>query len=123
MEPLIIRGARQVGKSELIQKFGERFFSRIHVFNFEKTKELKQVFAGSFEIEAMVSQLEIHAHSEINLEQDLIFFDEIQDCPAAISSLRYFREKSKEKKKIFLVLLRAVSWILPWKKYQFLLVA
>ena len=92
-KPLLIRGARQVGKSFLIEQFGTSFFAHVHIFNFEEKKELKKVFAGDFDIDKIISQLELFAHREINLHQDLIFFDEIQECPQAISCLRYFKEK------------------------------
>ncbi|MCX6117678.1 MAG: AAA family ATPase [Proteobacteria bacterium] len=92
-KPLVIRGARQVGKSALIENFGERYFKQTHVFNFEEKKELKKVFAGDFDIDKILSQLEVYAGTEIDLKHDLIFFDEIQECPLAISCLRYFREK------------------------------
>ena len=94
-KPLLIRGARQVGKSFLIEQFGTSFFAHVHIFNFEEKKELKKVFAGDFDIDKIISQLELFAHREINLHQDLIFFDEIQECPQAISCLRYFKEKKK----------------------------
>ncbi len=99
-KPLALRGARQVGKSFLVEQFGGRFFNKVHVFNFEEKKELKKVFAGDFDIDKIMSQLELFAQREINLHQDLIFFDEIQECPQAISCLRYFKEK---KKNIFII--------------------
>lgn len=93
--PLIIRGARQVGKSYLIETFGKNNFSSTVVVNFEYQPQLKSCFTtlNPFEI---VSKLELLIKSTIKKGETLLFLDEIQECPEAIQSLRYFKEKMPE---------------------------
>jgi predicted AAA+ superfamily ATPase len=90
--PLILRGARQVGKSAAVQHFGETFESFV-TFDFELNPDLKEVFASSLEPSQILMQLEAVCGQSIIPGKSLIFFDEVQECPRAISSLRYFKEK------------------------------
>lgn len=93
-KPLIIRGARQVGKSFIISEFGKKHFKgATHVINFERNPEIKSVFEKNFDIIRIVSELEVLTNIKINLGADLLFFDEIQECPKAILALRYFFEQ------------------------------
>ncbi len=90
--PLIIRGARQVGKSFTIEKFGNEFFTNIMTINFE----FEPAIASLFETpnpEEIVAQLEIKKKTKITPGETLLFLDEIQYCPKAIIALRYFKEK------------------------------
>ncbi len=96
-KPLIVRGARQVGKSYSIVEFGKDYFTgETHVLNFEKSPELKKIFDFDFDVTRILSELEIHLNKRINKEIDLLFFDEIQECPKAIIALRYFFEQMPE---------------------------
>ena len=88
-QPLILRGARQVGKTSLIEQFGNEF-TRIHIFNFQKNIQLREGFRGNSDPEKIIEFLEIKSGVKIDLKKDLIFFDEIQDCPEALNSLKYF---------------------------------
>jgi len=92
-KPLIIRGARQVGKSYIVNELGkDHFNSRVHTVNFEKHPEWHGIFDLNFDVIRILSELEIVLNTKINIGKDLLFFDEIQNCPKAISSLRYFFE-------------------------------
>jgi len=90
--PLIVRGARQVGKSYLVEAFGKNHFQNTVVVNFEFQPQLKECFKSldPFEI---VNKLQLLLGVQIKEENTLLFFDEIQECPQAIVSLRYFKEK------------------------------
>lgn len=90
--PLIVMGARQVGKTYSIKEFGSRNFRAMHVFNFEENPNIKKVFESDLKIDRILRELSFIAKSEINVEQDIIFFDEIQACPLALTSLKYFSE-------------------------------
>ncbi|MBI5196580.1 MAG: ATP-binding protein [Nitrospirae bacterium] len=90
--PLIIRGARQVGKSYLVETFGKTHFQNIAVVNFEFQPQLKDCFQSldPFEI---INKLQLLLGVQIKEDNTLLFLDEIQECPRAIMSLRYFKEK------------------------------
>ena len=90
--PLIIKGARQVGKTYLVHQFGTSHFENLHAFNFEMTPNLKEIFSGSLEANYIINQLELRINKKIT-SRDLIFFDEIQDCPQALTALKYFAEQ------------------------------
>lgn len=92
-KPLIIRGARQVGKSFAVRVFAAQQFSHFHEFNFERTPDLKKVFEKDFDPRRILSELETFAKAPIDPTSALIFFDEIQECPGAILALRYFYEE------------------------------
>ncbi|MBS0654829.1 MAG: ATP-binding protein [Verrucomicrobia bacterium] len=95
-KPLILRGARQVGKTYILQEFGRRFFPRSHYFNFEKSKALHSAFAGDIDPKTVTQKLSFHADTSIDLKNDLLIFDEIQECPRALTSLKYFEEEMPE---------------------------
>jgi len=93
-KPLIVRGARQVGKSYTITDFGKQHFKgEVHIINFEKHPDWKFIFDKNFEINRIIFELEILINKRITQGKDLLFFDEIQECPKAILSLRYFYEQ------------------------------
>lgn len=92
-KPLIVRGARQVGKSYLIHEFGKtRFNGKIHTVDFEKHPDWRGIFDANLDPLRIISELEILMNTRISADSDLLFFDEIQACPKAIMSLRYFYE-------------------------------
>ncbi|MBK7467392.1 MAG: ATP-binding protein [Saprospiraceae bacterium] len=91
-KPLILQGARQVGKTWLMKEFGNKEYEQTAYFNFEISKELHSLFKSGFDISNILSGLEILCGFKIKEQNTLIIFDEIQACPEAISSLKYFCE-------------------------------
>lgn len=90
--PLLLRGARQVGKSFLVENFGRRHFQHLLIINFEEQKEYLTCFE-SLDIPRILSAITALSGQAIIPGETLLFLDEIQVCPAAIMSLRYFKEK------------------------------
>jgi len=90
-KPLILRGARQVGKSWLIQEFAKSFDSYVSI-NFEKQPEASQFFQGDIHIPNLLEKLHAYTGHKIIPGKTLLFFDEIQECDRAIITLRYFKE-------------------------------
>lgn len=90
--PLILRGARQVGKSYTIEKFGKENFSNVVKVNFEESAVFASAFE-TFEISRIIRTLESLTNQEIIASKTLLFLDEIQLCVPALKALRYFREK------------------------------
>ena len=90
-KPLLLRGARQIGKTTAIRHLAERFDSFVEV-NFEKDSAIGRVFNGDFHIDRIISELETHTDKVIIPGKTLLFLDEIQNCTRAISALRYFYE-------------------------------
>jgi uncharacterized protein len=95
-KPLVLKGARQVGKSYLLDYFGKNDFLNYHVFNFEEDKSLAAVFGENLDPKKILTDLSIHGGKRIDLKTDLIILDEIQECPRAITSLKYFCESMPE---------------------------
>ena len=94
-KPLLIRGARQVGKTYSVLEFAKSHFNgRVHSFNFEKNPELHSIFEQNLDSNRILMELEFVLNTKIISEKDLLFFDEIQECPKAIMSLRYFYEQN-----------------------------
>lgn len=91
-KPLILRGARQVGKSWAINEFGKQFKRFVSV-NFEKTPDAQEIFRGDLSAEHILEKLSLFTHEKIVPGECLLFFDEIQECPDAIRALRYFKEE------------------------------
>ncbi len=90
--PLLLRGARQVGKSYIVEEFGKKAFKNIVIVNFEFRPELKQCFTTLDPVE-IINKLQLLMGENIEAEKTLLFLDEIQECPNAIMALRYFKEK------------------------------
>lgn len=95
-KPLIIRGARQVGKTWLMKEFGEKEYEQTIYINFESSKHLKNIFTDDFDIERIITALQIETEIIFNPKNTLIIFDEIQEAPEAITSLKYFYETVPE---------------------------
>jgi predicted AAA+ superfamily ATPase len=93
--PLLLRGARQVGKSYLVEKFGQAHFENILTINFELQPELIHCFT-TLDPQEILASLKILTKQPIEPGRTLLFLDEIQDCPNAIRALRYFKEKLPE---------------------------
>ncbi len=93
-KPLLIDGARQVGKSYLIEElFGKAHFEHVYTFDFREDKELAAAFGSSLNPDSIIRLLQLKIQKKIDPEHDLIFFDEIGECQQALDSLKYFAEK------------------------------
>ncbi len=90
-KPLLIRGARQVGKTYSIRSFAQKNFKNLVELNFELNPELKKIFQTPNPLE-IVKQINLTLNTHIEPGETLLFLDEIQECPQAITSLRYFYE-------------------------------
>jgi uncharacterized protein len=90
--PLLLRGARQVGKTYIIEHFGKAYFEDMISINLELQPRLKSCF-NTLQPNLIIQALEIEAQKSIVAGKTLLFIDEIQECPAAIEALRYFKEK------------------------------
>ncbi len=95
-KPLIVRGARQVGKTWLLQEFGHTSFAKLVYVNFEETPSLQNIFVNNFDIQRIITILQIHAQTTITAGDTLIVFDEIQSAERGITSLKYFCEKAPQ---------------------------
>jgi uncharacterized protein len=91
-KPLIVRGARQVGKTFLLKEFGKTAFPRCHYLNFENDRKFDTFFQDSLHPKKILSKIELALSQSIDYANDLVIFDEIQECPRAITSLKYFQE-------------------------------
>jgi len=91
--PLLIRGARQVGKTYIIEQFGKEKFTNIISINFERDLEYKDIFNTTFDPIKITEKIALISGKKITIGKTLLFFDEIQECPRAITSLRYFYEE------------------------------
>lgn len=95
-KPLIMRGARQVGKTWLLQEFGHTSYTKLVYVNFEETQALQSIFTNDFDIERIITVLQIHAQTTITPEDTLIVLDEIQSAERGVTSLKYFCEKAPQ---------------------------
>jgi len=93
--PLIIQGARQVGKTYIMKWFGETHFEHYAYFNFDERPELKAFFEINKDVDRILDSLSLISGININTNT-LIIFDEIQECPEALNALKYFAEKKPE---------------------------
>lgn len=95
-KPMIIRGARQVGKTWLMKEFGRQAFANVVYLNFEQNPMLRTLFDSDFSIPRIIEGLELISGQRIAPNQTLLIFDEIQEAPAALASLKYFSEDAPE---------------------------
>lgn len=95
-KPLIIRGARQVGKTWLMKEFAKNEFTQTVYINFESTKLLKALFKEDYNVQRIVTALQIESGIQIDPQNTLIVFDEIQEAEGAITSLKYFCENAPQ---------------------------
>ncbi len=95
-KPLIIRGARQVGKTWLMKEFGASEYAHTVYINFDNNERMKTLFEGSLEVERLVTGLELYAGHKIDPDNTLLIFDEVQEVPKALSSLKYFNEDAPQ---------------------------
>lgn len=95
-KPLIIRGARQVGKTWIMKEFGKNHFKNSVYINFDNNERMKNVFEMDYDIKRIISSLQIESGEQIDTESTLLIFDEIQEVPKALSALKYFCENAPE---------------------------
>ena len=92
-KPLLIQGARQVGKTWLIKEFGRLFYENTVYLNFEEKPELRKLFENSLSADYLIEQISLFSGKDISKQGNLIVFDEIQTCAEALTSLKYFDEQ------------------------------
>lgn len=95
-KPLILKGARQVGKTYILKQFGKENYEGIAYFNFDHDENLYNLFQNTKDPKRILEQLSFVYGKAILPEKTLIFFDEIQECPNALNSLKYFQEEANE---------------------------
>lgn len=95
-KPLILQGARQVGKTYSALSFGKEYYKNSVYLNFENNRDLCNIFERDLEPERIIKELSIISGKSIFKEDTLIFFDEIQACERALTSLKYFNEKAND---------------------------
>ena len=95
-KPLILRGARQVGKTYILKEFGENNYDNVAYFNFDHDDGLAQLFLNTKDPKRIIEQLSLATGKKINPLTTLIIFDEIQECPNALNSLKYFCEEASD---------------------------
>ena len=92
-KPLVLMGARQVGKTWLMEDFGRKNFSKAHIFDFVATPDLATVFKATKNPDEILPKLEIISGAKIDRQRDVLILDEIQDCGDALNSLKYFHKE------------------------------
>jgi predicted AAA+ superfamily ATPase len=95
-KPLVLSGARQVGKTWLLKEFGRTCFKKTAYVSFDRTESAKSLFEGDFYLKGIISGLQAICETEITPSDTLIILDEIQLCPAALKSLKYWQEEASE---------------------------
>ena len=95
-KPLILKGVRQVGKTWLLKEFGKRYYENTAYFNFDENEEYKQFFETTKDVDRLLQNLMLASGQKILPEKTLIVFDEVQDCPKVINSMKYFCENAPQ---------------------------
>lgn len=95
-KPLIIEGARQVGKTWLMKEFGQQAYEDTVYINFDSNSRMADLFASDLNTERLVLGLELYAKRKIDPDHTLLIFDEVQEVPRALSSLKYFYENAPQ---------------------------
>lgn len=95
-KPMIIRGARQVGKTWLMKEFGKEFYEKCAYINFDDNSRMNKLFEEDFDLDRIIQGLKIESGVNIEPENTLIIFDEIQETPKALKALKYFCENARE---------------------------
>lgn len=95
-KPLVLKGARQVGKTWLMKEFGANYYDNFVYFNFDEEDQLKSIFEMNKNPQRIIELLSLIVGEKIIPGETLIIFDEIQECPDALNSLKYFKEKANE---------------------------
>ena len=95
-KPLILRGARQVGKTYLLKEFARYYYEDMAYFNFDHDEALRELFLNTKDPKRIIEQLSFVVGKKIKPGATLIIFDEVQECPNALNSLKYFEEETPE---------------------------
>lgn len=95
-KPMILKGARQVGKTWLMKEFGRLHFSKVAYITFYNNQRMKRVFDDDYDIRRIIMNINIETRMEVTPQDTLIIFDEIQEAPRALESLKYFCENASE---------------------------
>ncbi len=95
-KPLILKGSRQVGKTYILKEFGHAYYKNLAYFNFDHDDNLANLFLNTKDPKRILEQLSLVCKEKILPQETLIFFDEIQECPNALNSLKYFCEEANE---------------------------
>ena len=95
-KPLIIQGARQVGKTWLMQEFGKKYYEQVAYINFDVDMKSRDIFNTDYDTERLIMDIGLATKTKINPENTLIILDEIQECPRALTSLKYFQENTPQ---------------------------
>ena len=95
-KPLILKGVRQVGKTWILKEFGRRYYENTAYFNFDEHEEYKQFFETTKDVGRILQNLMLAGGQKIEPGRTLVIFDEVQDCPKVINSMKYFCENAPE---------------------------
>lgn len=95
-KPLLLTGVRQCGKTYIVEEFAKECFDNYVYVNFESAENMSGVFDYDFDVKRIITELEIQFKTKITAGNTLVFFDEIQECPRAITAMKYFCENMKE---------------------------
>lgn len=95
-KPMVLKGARQVGKTWLMKEFGKNYYKSFVYFNFDEEDELKSIFETNKNPQRIIELLSMIAGEKIHPLDTLVIFDEVQECPEALNALKYFKEKANE---------------------------
>lgn len=95
-KPLIIRGARQVGKTWLMKEFGAAEYENVVYINFDNNERMKNLFEGSLDVGRLIIGMELYAGHKIDAKNTLLIFDEVQEVPKALTALKYFDEDAPQ---------------------------
>lgn len=95
-KPLVLEGARQVGKTTALKRFGESAFQNTVYLNFERDESLAAYFERSLDPKNLINTLSLHSGIDIKPDTTFLIFDEVQECPNALNSLKYFCEEARE---------------------------
>ena len=95
-KPMVLKGARQVGKTWLMKEFGRNYYENYVYFNFDEEDELKSIFNTNKNPQRIIELLSMISGTKILPGETLIIFDEIQECPEALNTLKYFKEKAND---------------------------
>lgn len=110
-KPLILKGVRQVGKTWILKEFGRRCYENTAYFNFDENEEYKQFFETTKDVDRILQNLMLASGQKIVPEKTFIIFDEVQDCPKVINSMKYFVRTHRS----ITLPVPVLYWVLPWR--------